>query len=92
MSVFEAGMMVCFGISWPIAALKTYRCKCVSGKSIHFSMLILLGYIFCITHKILNSMDWVFWLYLLNTAFLLIDMALYWKYRHNKIPVTEVVK
>ena len=40
MSVFEAGMMVCFGISWPVAALKTYRCKCVHGKSIHFSMLI----------------------------------------------------
>lgn len=25
MSVFEAGMMVCFGISWPVAALKTYK-------------------------------------------------------------------
>ena len=45
MSIFEAGMMVCFGVSWPIAALKTYKCKCVHGKSIHFSMLILLGYI-----------------------------------------------
>ena len=43
MSVFEAGMMVCFGISWPVAALKTYKCKCVHGKSIHFSMLILLS-------------------------------------------------
>lgn len=88
MSVFEAGMMICFGISWPVVALKTYRCKCVNGKSMHFSMLILLGYIFGITHKILNSMDWVFWLYLLNTAFLLIDMALYWRYRNNKVPVT----
>ena len=38
MSIFEAGMMVCFGISWPIAALKTYKCKCVHGKSIHFSI------------------------------------------------------
>ena len=88
MSVFEAGMMICFGISWPVAALKTYRCKCVNGKSMYFSMLILLGYIFGITHKILNSMDWVFWLYLLNTAFLLIDMALDWRYRNNKVPVT----
>lgn len=60
MSIFEAGMMVCFGISWPIAALKTYKSKCVSGKSIHFSFLILLGYIFGILHKIFNSMDWVF--------------------------------
>ena len=27
MSIFEAGMMVCFGISWPIAAYKTYKSK-----------------------------------------------------------------
>lgn len=71
MSVFEAGMMVCFGISWPVAALKTYKCKCVHGKSIHFSMLILLGYVCGIAHKVLDNMDWVFWLYILNTFFLL---------------------
>ena len=41
MSIFEAGMMVCFGASWPIAALKTYKCKCVHGKSLKFSLLIL---------------------------------------------------
>ena len=92
MSVFEAGMMVCFGISWPVAALKTYRCKCVHGKSIHFSMLILLGYICGITHKVLDDMDWVFWLYILNTIFLLIDMFLYWKYKDNKAPVEEDVE
>ena len=43
MSIFEAGMMVCFGISWPVAAYKTYKAKCVHGKSIWFSLLILLG-------------------------------------------------
>ncbi|OLA76919.1 MAG: hypothetical protein BHW55_05055 [Candidatus Melainabacteria bacterium 35_41] len=89
MSVFEAGMMVCFGISWPIAALKTYRCKCVHGKSIHFSMLILLGYICGIAHKVLDDMDWVFWLYILNTFFLLVDMYLYWLYRNNKAPAAD---
>jgi hypothetical protein len=89
MSVFEAGMMVCFGISWPIAALKTYRCKCVHGKSIHFSMLILLGYMCGIAHKVLDDMDWVFWLYILNTFFLLVDMYLYWLYRNNKAPAAD---
>ena len=89
MSVFEAGMMVCFGISWPIAALKTYRCKCVHGKSIHFSMLILLGYMCGIAHKVLDDMDWVFWLYILNTFFLLVDMYLYWIYRNNKAPAAD---
>ncbi len=84
MSVFEAGMMVCFGISWPIAAYKTYKSKCVGGKSIYFSYLILLGYIFGILHKIIYSMDYVIILYLLNTLFLIIDMCLWYRYRNNK--------
>lgn len=85
MSIFEAGMMVCFGVSWPIAAYKTYKCKCVTGKSILFSFLILTGYACGIAHKLIYSRDWVLWLYLLNTAFLLLDMFLYWKYKDNKI-------
>ncbi len=84
MSIFEAGMMVCFGISWPIAAYKTYKSKCVGGKSIYFSYLILLGYIFGILHKIIYNMDFVFILYLLNTLFLIIDMCLWYKYKDNK--------
>lgn len=84
MSIFEAGMMVCFGISWPIAAYKTYKAKCVNGKSIHFSFLILLGYICGIIHKLLYSLDIVLVLYLLNVIFLLIDMGLWYKYRNNK--------
>ena len=27
MSIFEAGMMICFGASWPIAVYKTYKAK-----------------------------------------------------------------
>lgn len=84
MSIFEAGMMVCFGVSWPIAAYKTYKSKCVGGKSIYFSYLILLGYIFGILHKILYSMDYDFILYLLNTLFLVIDMCLWYRYKDNK--------
>ncbi len=84
MSIFEAGMMVCFGVSWPIAAYKTYKSKCVGGKSIYFSYLILLGYIFGILHKIIYSMDYVFILYLLNTLFLVIDMCLWYRYKDNK--------
>ena len=59
MSIFEAGMMVCFGASWSIAAYKTYKAKCVDGKSLRFSSLILLGYVFGIIHKILYSQDLV---------------------------------
>jgi hypothetical protein len=85
MSVFEAGMMICFGVSWPVAVIKTYKTKCVQGKSIYFSFLILLGYICGIVHKLLYSFDFVIWLYLLNTSFLLLDIILWFRYRNNKI-------
>jgi len=84
MSVFEAGMMVCFGASWPIAAYKTYKSKSVGGKSFAFSCLILTGYICGIIHKLFFYRDWVIWLYLFNMLFLLIDMGLYVKYAKKK--------
>jgi len=86
MSVFEAAMMASFGISWPIAAYKTYRCKCVHGKSLTFSYLILFGYICGIINKLLYSHDYVIWIYYANAAFLLVDMVLIYRYRHNPVP------
>lgn len=83
MSIFEAGMMMCFGASWPVAAYKTYRAKCVKGKSLTFSCLIMVGYICGIIHKIFFYNDWVIWLYLLNMLFVTIDMILYLKYKKN---------
>lgn len=90
MSVFEAGMMICFGVSWPIAAYKTYKAKCVQGKSFAFSCLIFTGYICGIIHKLFFYRDWVLFLYIMNLTFLVIDMLLYIKYKNNKdIPQHE---
>ena len=85
MSVFEAGMMVCFGISWPIAAYKTFRAKCVNGKSLTFTFLILAGYICGIIHKIFFYYDWVIWLYILNMIFVLMDIGLHIRYKYKKV-------
>ena len=84
MSIFEAGMMACFGVSWPIAAYKTYKAKCVSGKSLTFSCLIMAGYICGIVHKIFFYNDWVIWLYIINMTFLATDMCLHLKYKYSK--------
>ena len=90
MSVFEAGMMVCFGVSWPIAAYKTYRAKSVNGKSLTFTSLILTGYICGVIHKLFFYYDWVIWLYLINMCFVILDMCLHIKYKKNTItPVNE---
>ena len=84
MSIFEAGMMACFGVSWPIAAYKTYRAKCVQGKSFSFSCLILTGYICGVIHKLFYNYDWVIWLYILNMIFVITDMSLHIRYKYFK--------
>ncbi len=84
MSVFEAGMLLCFGASWPFAVLKTYRTKVVKGKSRLFLSLVIVGYICGMINKILNSMDIVFWLYVINLLLVSTDLILCLKYRSSE--------
>lgn len=81
--VYETLMLICFGISWPVAVLKTYKAKSVKGKSFLFLFLILLGYVFGVVHKVIYNFDYVIWLYILNGLLVLADMALWFKYKDN---------
>lgn len=83
MSIFEIGMLVCFGSSWPFAVAKTYKTKNVKGKSILFLSLILIGYVFGILHKIFYNYDYVIYLYVLNGIMVLADIVLYFRYKNN---------
>ena len=83
MSFFEAGMLICFGISWPFAVRKTFKTKSVQGKSKLFLFLIILGYIFGMINKILNSMDIVFWLYVVNLLLVSTDFYFCILYRNK---------
>ena len=76
-------MLLCFGISWPVAVMKTYKTKCVKGKSFLFLFLILLGYIFGTLHKIIYNFDYVIWLYIANGLLVLADMTLWFMYKDN---------
>ncbi len=84
MSFFEAGMLICFGASWPFAVIKTYKTKNVKGKSILFLTLIILGYLCGIINKILNSVDIVFWLYVINLLLVSTDFVFCLMYRNNE--------
>jgi RsiW-degrading membrane proteinase PrsW (M82 family) len=81
MSIFEALMLVCFGLSWPLSIARTLRSKSVAGKSPYFIGIVILGYLFGLINKIQN-MDWVFWLYILNIMVVSADLILYFKYRN----------
>jgi len=88
MSILEAGMMVCFGASWPFQVAKTYKTKEVKGKSILFLWLVEIGYILGMLHHIFYAPDKVILLYLLNFTLVGTDMFLYYKYKNlqqNKV-------
>ena len=42
--MWEGLMLICFGVSWPPAIIKTLRVKNPAGKSFIFMMLVLTGY------------------------------------------------
>ena len=81
MSFFELGMLVCFGISWPINVVKSYKMRTAKGKSLPFLVAILIGYISGITHKILYSRDLVLIIYIINFVMVSVDTALYFRNR-----------
>ena len=85
MSIFEAGMLVCFGASWPAAVAKTYRTKNVKGKSRLFLWLVILGYAFGMVHKILYNFDVVFYLYVFNLLLVACDLVLVYRYRNLSV-------
>ena len=80
MSPFEAIMLLCFGISWPISIAKSLRVKHVQGKSPVFSAVIAIGYMSGIIHKVFYNFDWILFLYALNLVMVTTDLVLYFHY------------
>lgn len=83
MSIFEAGMMLCFGVSWPFQVAKTYKTKNVKGKSILFLWFVEVGYLMGMAHKVFYNMDAVIYLYALNFLLVGTDMMLYYLYKNK---------
>ena len=82
-SIWEVIMLLCFGISWPVAIFKTVRVKNPAGKSYLFMTLIILGYAAGCIHKIIYSQDIVLWLYIFNAMLVMTDMGLCLYYRRK---------
>ncbi|MGB3212728.1 MAG: hypothetical protein WBB19_18645 [Desulforhopalus sp.] len=79
-SVLEAIMLICFGVSWPVSIIKAVKTKIVQGKSPLFMSLIAIGYISGISHKILYSRDYLVVIYVFNLSMILADLYLYTRY------------
>jgi len=85
--VFEAVMLVCFGVSWPVSIAKTLRVRRVEGKSPLFLVLVCVGYLAGVVAKVLyaaahgQAVPLVTGLYVLNGVMVFIDLMLYRKFR-----------
>lgn len=83
-SVFEFGMLLCFGICWPVSLYKTYTTKRTEGKSLLFLVILLVGYASGFVHKVLYSRDLVIILYVSNFIMILADLLLYLRYSRRR--------
>jgi hypothetical protein len=85
--LFEAIMLICFGVSWPIDIVHTLRVKHASKKSLTFLALIICGYGAGIASKCVRStggglpLEPVTWLYAANVALVMVDLALSYYYQ-----------
>lgn len=83
--LLEIGMIVSFGVSWPVNVFKSYRARTAKGKSVLFLCLIFLGYIAGIASKLVNdvymeqfaSKWYVLFFYVLNLVMVGTDLCLY---------------
>lgn len=79
MGFFEFLMLCCFGFSWPFSIAKSVRSRSTQGKSLLFMILIELGYIFGIVHKVINNFNWVTYVYAILFCVVMIDIVLYFR-------------
>ena len=83
-SAFEAVMLVCFGVSWPVSVVKSYRARTTKGKSILFLFAIWIGYVFGLAGKVLlavetGSIPYVLFIYAFNLIVVSLDLILYFR-------------
>lgn len=83
MSIFEIGMLLCFGFAWPVSIMKSIRTKSIEGKSLMFMYIVMVGYLFGMVHKLIYNLDFVLVLYGINLLMVFTDVVLY--YRNKKL-------
>jgi len=80
--IFETVMMVCFGVSWPVSILRSWRARTARGKSLLFLCGIAVGYVSGIVAKLAaGQLTYVLVFYALNLLMVCADIALYFRNR-----------
>ena len=84
----EIAMLIIFGCSWPANIHKSITSKTTLGKSLTFEILVIIGYLFGLTAKIIifrntGVLQTSFWFYILDITLVSTDVVLY--FRNRKI-------
>lgn len=93
--LFEATMLLCFGLAWPIAAMKMLRTGRVEGKGLTFTAIIWTGYVAGALSKLIAldaagaTLAPVFWLYVLNSFTVGFNGWLQWYLPRRAAPPRE---
>ena len=76
--LLEAIMMICFGLSWPMALVKNIRAKSAKGMSLPFILLIISGYVAGTIAKVISdNITYVLIVYLLNLTIVTMNLMVY---------------
>ena len=80
----ESLMLIIFGCSWPANIHKSLTSRTTLGKSLVFKVLVVIGYLFGITAKIIifnrtGEMQASFWFYLADILLVSTDIVLYFR-------------
>lgn len=80
--VLEAGMLVCFGVSWPFNIAKSLRSRTAKGKSVIYEILVVVGYFFGLAAKIiLGDVNYVMIFYIVDILMVTTDIVLTFRNR-----------
>lgn len=86
--ILEAVMLLCFGLSWPMNAYKSFKARTAAGTSWQFIALITAGYVAGIAAKFVSgSINWVLAVYFINMLCLGLNWAVY--FRNRKLDATR---
>ncbi len=85
--IFEAIMIILFGMSWPMSVYKSWKARTSEGKSLSFELIVWVGYLFGIGKNFFKHADgssgFIFYLawafYVVNFIMINMDIALYFR-------------
>ena len=83
--VLECIMLICFGLSWPINAVKHWKAGTAKSMSLSFIVLILAGYIAGISAKLIVPPRhfYVLLVYVINFCSVSVDLMIYFRNRRR---------